>query len=242
MKAIETETHLRIPPVAVPSSRPRRPVRVPWQWALLALVISLGGWLGAGCKSTPASPPAAPDGAALPEGAVSDPAAVPASTKIQEGDVLSIQFGGASELNTTQRVPLDGKIMMPFIGEVQALGKTPQELKEELTKKYEPQLRTAEVRVTVTSTVSAVYVSGAVLKPGRVPLERPMTVLDALMEVGGADLSRANLAGVRVLRIEGGQRKTYNLNLKKALSGADPSLFFLKPFDIIYVPQKTFNF
>ncbi|HXG48812.1 MAG TPA: polysaccharide biosynthesis/export family protein [Methylomirabilota bacterium] len=236
MKTITMETSFRHATPAVPGALRRPAAGAGWNSVLLLFAISLGCWWGTGCKSTPISSPAAP------EAAVSDPAVAPVATKIQEGDVLSIQFGGASELNTTQRVPLDGKIMMPFIGEVQALGKTPQELKEELTKRYEPQLRTAEVRVTVTSTVSAVYVSGAVLKPGRVPLERPMTVLDALMEVGGADLSRANLAGVRVLRIEGGQRKTYNLNLKKALSGADPSLFFLKPFDIIYVPQKTFNF
>jgi hypothetical protein len=62
------------------------------------------------------------------------------------------------------------------------------------------------------------------------------------MEAGGFDQSRARLTEVAVLRIENGQRVTFRFNLKRALQGKDNSLFYLKPFDIIYVPEKTFNF
>jgi hypothetical protein len=47
---------------------------------------------------------------------------------------------------------------------------------------------------------------------------------------------------VTVLRMENGQRKHYKLDLKKALRGDDPVPFYVKPFDIVHVPEKTFNF
>ena len=95
---------------------------------------------------------------------------------------------------------------------------------------------------TVISNTAAVYVTGAVLRPGRIPLDRPFTVLDAIMEAGGVDNTRAKLSSVTVLRIENGQRISRRLNLKKALEGKDPSLFYLKAYDIIYVPDKPINF
>ena len=132
---------------------------------------------------------------------------------------------------------------MPFIGKIKALGKTPQELESWLDVLYEPQLRAKE-RITVNVAVSTavVYVTGAVLRPGKVPLDRPMTALDAVVEAGGGEPSRAKLTEVVVLRIDKGRRVRFTLNLKRALKGDDHSLFYLEPFDIIYVPEKAFNF
>jgi hypothetical protein len=45
-----------------------------------------------------------------------------------------------------------------------------------------------------------------------------------------------------VLRIENGQQQSYQVNLKKVLEGKEKTPFYLKPFDIIYVPAKTFNY
>ena len=61
------------------------------------------------------------------------------------------------------------------------------------------------------------------------------------MEAGGVD-SRAKLSGVTVLRVEGGQRIARKINLKHTLEGKDSFLFYLKPSDIIYVPEKVINF
>jgi SLBB domain len=73
-------------------------------------------------------------------------------------------------------------------------------------------------------------------------LDRPLTVLEAVMEAGGVDTTRAKLSEVVVLRIENNQRVKYHVDLKRALRGMELNLFYLRPFDIIYVPQKTFNF
>jgi polysaccharide biosynthesis/export protein len=172
-----------------------------------------------------------------------DAAVQPMSSTLREGDVIQVTFATATNLNTSQRIQLDGEVAMPFVGKVKVLGKTPEELGKSLEKLYESQLRGAEqITVTVASSAAAVYVTGAVLRPGKIPLDRPFTVLDAIMEAGGANDTRAKLSSVMVLRVEGGQRVTRRVNLKRALEGKDPSLFYLKPYDIVYVPEKVVNF
>ena len=73
-------------------------------------------------------------------------------------------------------------------------------------------------------------------------MDRPLTVLEAVMAAGGWDTSRAKLSAVSVLRVDNGQQQTYHVNLKNVLAGKEKSPFYLKPFDIIYVPAKTFNY
>jgi polysaccharide export outer membrane protein len=172
-----------------------------------------------------------------------DAAVPPASAALREGDVIQVTFATSTNLTAIQRIGLDGHISMQFVGKVKAAGITPVELEESLKKLYEPQLRGAEpITVSIISNAAAVYVAGAVLRPGKIPLDRPITVLDAIMEAGGVDNSRAKLAGVTVLRVENGQRIARRINLKRALEGKDPVLFYLKPYDIVYVPEKLINF
>jgi len=162
---------------------------------------------------------------------------------LREGDIIQIMFATSTNLNTTQRIQMDGNVSLQFVNDARAAGKTPLEFAQSLEKLYQAHLRGAEpITVSVISNAAAVYVTGAVLRPGRISLERPLTVLDAVMEAGGVDNSRAKLSGVTVLRVEKGQRVSRRVNLKHALEGKDSSLFYLKPFDIVYVPEKAINF
>ena len=162
--------------------------------------------------------------------------------RLQEGDVIRVAFENATNLNTTQTILLDGFITLPLIGKIKAAGETILDLEASLTALYKPQIRATEITVARVTSAAAYYVGGAVLRPGRLPLERPMTVLDAIFEAGGVDHARAKLTEVVILRIENNQRVRYQVNLKRALNGLDTDLFYLRPFDIIYVPEKTFNF
>lgn len=166
----------------------------------------------------------------------------PTHNAMREGDVIQVTFEGSSNLNTTARIAFDGVISMPFIGKVKAAGKTTLELEALLTVLYEDQIKPAEISVVIVAQAAVVYIGGAVLRPGKIPLDRPLTVLDAVMEVGGIDHNRAKLTDVTLLRIESGRRRAFRLNLKRALIGRDVELIYLKPFDIIYVPERTFNF
>src|SRR5690349_4361085 len=58
----------------------------------------------------------------------------PTPLLITQGDVLSITFPGASNLDGQRKVGVDGTITLPLVGEVVAAGKTTQQLRQELLK------------------------------------------------------------------------------------------------------------
>jgi polysaccharide biosynthesis/export protein len=157
---------------------------------------------------------------------------------LRGGDIIRIAFPGAPNLDTQQQIRRDGKIALPLAGEVQAAGLSPAQLGDEIVRLYSSQLVTKEVTVTVVSSSFPVFVTGAVIKPGKVLADGPMTALQAIMEAGGPDYAKANLKAVVVIRHEDGQTKHYSLNLKAVLEGKQSSTFYLRPSDIIYVPER----
>jgi len=161
---------------------------------------------------------------------------------LHEGDTVGITFQYSNNFNVVQKITLDGVLNLETVGAVKAAGKTPIELQTELSGLYKPQVKDDVITVKLLAAAASVYVAGAVNRPGKIPMERPLTAMEAIMEAGGYDLSRAKLSAVTVLRIEGGHQKTYHFNLKKALRGDSEEAFYLKPFDIVHVPSKTINF
>ncbi|HZR19279.1 MAG TPA: polysaccharide biosynthesis/export family protein [Verrucomicrobiae bacterium] len=157
---------------------------------------------------------------------------------LHEGDVVSITFPGAPDLNTIATIRRDGRITLKSLGEFKAAGLTPPEMEKELIKQFGSQLQTKEVSVAVQTSAFPVYVTGAVLKPGKVLSDRPITALEAIMEAGGFDYTKANLKAVRVLRNQNGQTQHFTLNFKPVLKGEASDQFYLRPGDIIYVPEK----
>lgn len=183
----------------------------------------------AGCQSPTTQSKNAAAAAAVPSGPIT----------LREGDVLRVTFPGAPNLDTQpQPIRRDGYITLPLIGEVKAAGMTPNELEKDLVKRYSDQLVSKEVSVTVVSSAYVVYVTGYVLRPGKIASDHPMSALEAIMEAGGFDYSKANLKAVTVIRHEGDRTKNYTLNLKSALNGGNNEPFYLKPFDIVYVPER----
>jgi len=157
---------------------------------------------------------------------------------LREGDVLKITFPGAPNLNDSQQIRRDGKIALSMVGEVVAAGLTPADLEKEILKLYSSQLVTKEVTVAVTSSSFPVFVTGAVIRPGKILSDHPITALEAIMEAGGFDYTKADLGHVRVVRNEKAGTKNYTLNLKQALEAKQSTPFYLKPSDIVYVPEK----
>jgi len=179
-----------------------------------------------GCQSTPTAGPTDPR---------------PYITAVlREGDSIKIAFPGAPNLDTTQQVRRDGKITLSLGGEIVAAGKTPADIEKEILTLHGDQLAVKQVVVTVTSSAYPVYVSGAVLRPGKILADRPMTVLEAIMEAGGFDHAKADLKKVKVLREFEGQTVSYTIDMRKVLEGPDSGTkpFYLKPADKIHVPQK----
>ncbi len=151
---------------------------------------------------------------------------------------MRVTFPGATNLNTVQQIKRDGRISLQIGGEVTAAGLSVAELQKQLVKICGPELQVKEVNVAVESSALSIYVTGAVLKPGKVMSDRPLTALEAIMEAGGFDYTKANQKAVAIIRHEGANTQRYKLNLKNELSGREMEPFALKPFDIIYVPEK----
>ena len=158
--------------------------------------------------------------------------------KLREGDTIKIAFPGTPSLDTTQQIRRDGKVALALIGEVKAAGLTPAEFEKNLVKLYASEIVSKEVNVTVITSNLPVFVSGAVLRPGKILSDHPMSALEAIMECGGFDFAKANTAAVTVIRYEDGQVKNYTLNLKLALEGQQIDPFYLRAGDIIYVPER----
>ncbi|HVM59647.1 MAG TPA: polysaccharide biosynthesis/export family protein [Verrucomicrobiae bacterium] len=161
-----------------------------------------------------------------------------AAVILREGDTVKITFPGAPNLNESQQIRRDGKLALSLVGEVTAAGLTPSDLEKEILKLYAPQLVTKEVMVTVVSSSFPVFVSGSVVRPGKILSDHPITALEAIMEAGGFDYTKADIGHVRVVRTEKDGTKTYTLNLKNALEASHSTPFYLKPSDIVYVPER----
>ena len=189
--------------------------------ALLVVVMALSG---AGCQ-TPTS---------LPKQLTGQSSGV-----LAPGDVLKLTFSGAPDLSQVQRIRSDGKVSLPQIGQVEAAGKRLGEFQEDLSRLYKSKLTNTEVVVALESSSIPVYVSGAVNKPGKVALERPMTVLEAIMEAGGPS-NLASLKKVVVIRNSGGKHFTQTFDLSPALRGQATPAFYLRPYDMINVPERFF--
>jgi polysaccharide export outer membrane protein len=169
---------------------------------------------------------------------VSDmPAAVADPLVLREGDTVRISFPGSPNLNAVQQIRRDGKVSLPLVGEFQAAGLTPVQMEKELIKLYEPQLISKEVTVALESSAFQIYVTGAVLRPGKLVSDRPLTALEAVIDAG-VDYQKANLNSVTVIRRENGRTERHTLNLKKALKGTGEEPFYLKPGDIIFVRER----
>jgi polysaccharide export outer membrane protein len=158
---------------------------------------------------------------------------------LREGDSVRVTFPAAPELDQTNvQIKRDGRISLKIVGEVPAAGLTVAGLEKELLKLYGPQLQTKQLTVAVEASALSIYVTGAVLRPGKVISERPLTALEAIMEAGGFDYAKANQKAVAIIRHQAGAVQRYKVNLKNELSGRETQPFSLKTFDIVYVPEK----
>ena len=192
-----------------------------------ALLVALAVLLtGPGCRTRPSAYPPKDSGEPYRD------------VRLREGDTVRLTFPGATALDSTQQVRRDGKVTISLGGEVDAMGKTPAELEKEILSRYGDQLANRQVVVTVSSSAYPIFVTGAVLRPGKITADRPLSALEAIMEAGGFDYNKADLKAVTVLRQNGNEIVNYKLNLWEALRGPKSTPFYLKPADILFVPEK----
>lgn len=160
--------------------------------------------------------------------------------RLKPGDEMEIKFAYAEQFNETQVIGPDGVIRLQLIGPVVAAGKTPNELREELMRRYAVELRHPELVVIVRSLYDRrVYVGGAVKTPGLVDMPGRLTALEAIIQAGGIDRDLADAKQVVVIRNATGNRRNFLLDLEDQVEGARNQVFVLEPRDVVYVPRTT---
>src|SRR5215472_4341133 len=154
---------------------------------------------------------------------------------IGNGDVLAISVWKQPDISRSLPVRSDGKISLPLIGEVQASGRTPLKLEEDITAKLEPFLRDPEVTIIVEQINSQKFnILGRVVKPGSYPLTDPTTILDAIAIAGGCR-EFAKQKAIYVLRIgPAGTESRIPFNYQEVIKGKNVSQNIkLRPHDTI---------
>ncbi len=157
----------------------------------------------------------------------------PNAYKIGPEDQLAISVWKEPDVSANVAVRPDGKITLPLIGEVQATGRTPFQLKEEVTEKLSEFLTRPEVMVSVIAIRSKkYYITGQVNRTGAFPLVVPTTVLEALSSAGGFR-DWANRKKIIIMR--GNDRLKFNYNEVTKGKNLDQNVY-LENGDHIIVP------
>jgi polysaccharide export outer membrane protein len=169
--------------------------------------------------------------------------AVSADYIIGPGDTLQVFVWRNPELTTTVPVRPDGKISTPLVEDMVAVGKSPTQLARDVETKLAEYVRSPQVNVIVTQPASAfsqVKVIGQVVRPQALPFREGITVLDAVLQVGGlAPFAAGNRA--RVMRIENGKQREIKVKLQSLMNKGDmKNNIVLKPGDVVVVPESRF--
>src|SRR5580765_7850255 len=160
------------------------------------------------------------------------------------GDKLRIEVYRDNQLSQSVQIRPDGKITLPLIGDLEANGRTPIELRDLIARQLKDYMTNPVVTVIVVETKAPVaYVMGEVNHPGAVPLQdEQLTVLQALALAGGLK-DFADVKNIHILRrTPNGAEKsgkkteqTISFNYKDAIKGAAP--VYLYPGDTVVVPD-----
>lgn len=161
-------------------------------------------------------------------------------------DSLQIFVWRNPELSSKVQVRPDGRITTPLVNDMPAVGKTPAMLADDMKLALREYIKDPIVSVMVDS-FSGTYsqqvrIVGATEKPASLPYRANMTLLDAMIAVGGLnEYAAGNRA--RLVRYDRatGKQKEYNLRLGRLLKNGDSSANVrLEPGDVIIIPESMF--
>lgn len=209
----------------------------PSQWGILLVVISsfLVGQVPSAAQSDPASPETAVTGSPTAAGAIRPH---DSTFIIGNDDLLSISVWKEPDLSKSIPVRSDGKISLPLVGEVQASGRTPLQLEQDISAKLQSYITAPEVTVIVEQVNSKKFnILGEISKPGSYSLSLAPTIVDAIAAAGGLR-DFAKKTGIYVLRENGdGKQTKISFNYKDFLKGKHTEQNIkLEPRDTIIVP------
>ncbi|MBL8250848.1 MAG: polysaccharide export protein [Candidatus Competibacter sp.] len=203
---------------------------------------------------------AKPEGGGLPPSAAySSQTSSPETYNYQigPGDQLQIFVWRNPEVSQTVTVRPDGKITTPLVEDLQASGKTPNQLARDLEKALETYIRQPIVTVIVAggigpyseqirvigqvtgqqSTTSTSQTAGP--RAQAIAYRQKMTLLDVMVAVGGLN-EFADGNRTKVVRVVEGKQQEYQVRLDDLLNGDITANVDMLPGDILIIPESWF--
>ena len=210
-----------------------RQIQSPLLKIIAAALLSVGL---IGCVSSTASQ------APVPVGSVSK---IPTDYLIGPGDKLDIFVWRNPDLSTSVPVRPDGRISIPLIDDLEAAGSTPTQLGKKIELRLGSFIQDPLVTVIVTGFVGAfgeqIRIVGAGVVPMAIPYQDNMTVLDAIISVGGLTSVAAGNRAKIWRRSSSDENNVFKVRLDDLLKDGDLSENVkLVPGDVIIVPQSWF--
>lgn len=161
-------------------------------------------------------------------------------------DTLNIFVWRNPELSAKVQVRPDGRITTPLVSDMPAVGKTPAMLADDMKIALSQYIKDPIVSVIVDNfqgTFSQqIRIVGATEKPASIPYRAGMTLLDAMIAVGGLNQYAAGNRA-KLIRYDKatGKQKEYALKLSSLLKDGDPDANVkLEPGDVIIIPESMF--
>ena len=157
-------------------------------------------------------------------------------------DVLEITVWRNVDLSKVVTVRPDGKVSLPLIGDVVAVGKSAGQLAELIAARLKEFKENPQVSIVVQQVNSyAIYVMGEIARPGKFPLKSKTTLLQAITLAGGFT---ANAARNKLVVFRFGDKGQKDIKIKASyddiiLRDGSPQNIELKPGDTIVVPSET---
>ena len=198
--------------------------------------VALIAGISAPITAAQTAPPVAPAPQAAPR-ATGPTVDVSSDYVIGTEDVLGIVFWRDTEMTGDVTVRPDGKITLPLIGDLSAVGLTPEALRDQITKAAAKLIDDPAVTVVVRAINSRkVFITGQVTAPKDYPLTRELTVMQLISLAGGLT-EYADKKNITVLRTESGQPKVFKVNYADLSKGKNLAQnIILKPGDTVVVP------
>ncbi len=161
--------------------------------------------------------------------------------RLQPEDIIRIQVYNETQINAELPVGIDGKVSAPFVGIIQAAGRTTAEIEAELARLYVDKLRLREPRVAVTIIrfrQLKATVGGSVSRPGTYEVRPGDTVITLLNYGGGAIPDRADLRRATLRRA--GSNEKIPLDLYSVLMRGDTSQNYeVQDGDELLIPEEN---
>lgn len=161
-------------------------------------------------------------------------------------DGLSVFVWRNPELSTSVTVRPDGRVSLPLINDLPATGKTSTELAKEIEAQLSEFIQTPIVTIIVSGFqgpfAQQVRIVGKAARPAAIPYRANMTLLDAMIAVGGlAEDAAGNRARLIRFDQETQTQKEYRLKIDSLLEGGKTSANVrIEPGDVILIPQSLF--